>query len=315
MKYTIKEGVPALIEFETELTKEKFIEWYLGNQSLIEKQIHSNGALLFRNTGVNEMEDFNYVVDNVTQNLKNYIDGFSPRTKLSSKVYTSTEYDSDYYITMHNELSYSSNWPDKLFFYCLIEPKIGGETPIADCRKVLDKMRPELVELFKEKGVRYIRNIHSGQGSGPSWQETFETENQEDVEHFCRNNDIEFEWRSNGMLRLIQNRPATISHPITQEEVWFNQVDQFHPSHLPEEIVEMLMLINNNEVFDLPMYGCFGDGTPINLSMIQEIRNAADSQRVINKWKKGDFLLVDNILMSHGRMPYEGDRKILVAME
>jgi alpha-ketoglutarate-dependent taurine dioxygenase len=32
------------------------------------------------------------------------------------------------------------------------------------------------------------------------------------------------------------------------------------------------------------------------------------------RWERGDVLLLDNYLVAHGRNPYEGPRKILVAM-
>ena len=176
-------------------------------------------------------------------------------------------------------------------------------------------MRPELLQRFRQKGVRYIRNVHSGDGAGPSWQQTFETENKEEVENFCRANDIGFSWRNDGMLQLVQNRPAVITHPVTGEEVWFNQVDQFHPCHLPADIYETLMMLYDNDPERLPMYGCYGDGSAIDEADIQEVRALVDSKRIFNTWQKGDLLLADNILVAHGRMPYTGSRKILVAME
>ncbi len=313
--FTETPGTPYQYVFDPAVSVESFTAWYQANTVMIDERLRVHGAVLFRHTGIRDIDQFNYVLDGVTHKLKSYTDGFSPRSKLQSNIYTSTEYDADYYITLHNELSYSANWPDKLFFCCIIPPGGGGETPIADCRNILRAMRPDLLDTFRKKGVRYIRNVHGGQGAGPSWQETYETDSREVVETFCRNNNIRFAWKEDDMLQLIQDRPATIKHPVTGEEVWFNQVDQFHPSHLPEDIYDMLMMMHNNDVNSLPMYGCFGDGSPIDENDIREIRALADSKRVLTPWQQSDLLLVDNILVSHGRMPYTGERKILVAME
>ncbi|MBL7726222.1 MAG: TauD/TfdA family dioxygenase [Dinghuibacter sp.] len=308
-------GTPYKVEWPAGTPINTFTEWYVQHEATIQEKLHIHGALLFRNTGINDINDFNGLLKQITRSLKTYTDGFSPRTKLQSNIYTSTEYDADYYITLHNELSYSANWPGKLFFCCIIPSETGGETPIADCRAILKAMRPELLQRFRQKGVRYIRNVHSGDGAGPSWQQTFETENKEEVENFCRANDIGFSWRNDGMLQLVQNRPAVITHPVTGEEVWFNQVDQFHPCHLPADIYETLMMLYDNDPERLPMYGCYGDGSAIDEADIQEVRALVDSKRIFNTWQKGDLLLADNILVAHGRMPYTGNRKILVAME
>ncbi|MEM9685286.1 MAG: TauD/TfdA family dioxygenase [Bacteroidota bacterium] len=313
MNWTTQEGTPFIITFTTTPSPAAFVSWYMQEKSTIEETLKTTGAVLFRNCNITHIDHFNTILEGITGELKSYTDGFSPRTKLKSNIYTSTEYDEDHYITLHNELSYSSNWPDKILFCCIIPPETGGETPIADGREILKSMRPDLLETFKEKGVRYIRNIHGGQGAGPSWQQTFETEDKAAVEHFCRNNDIIYQW-NNGMLRLIQNRPATINHPLTGEEVWFNQVDQFHPCHLPQEIYETLMMMYD-DVESLPMYGCYGDGTPIPEAHIREVRSLVDQKRILTPWQQGDLLLVDNILVCHGRMPYKGKRQILVAME
>ncbi|MFD2586094.1 TauD/TfdA family dioxygenase [Croceitalea marina] len=315
MKWDNQKGLPYTIQCQFMANDKGFGAWYLDNQAMIEEKLKLNGAVLFKQCGISTINDFNQVLDLVTKNLKPYIDGFSPRSKLQSNIYTSTEYDKSQYITLHNELSYSSNWPNKLFFCCIVPSATGGETAISDCREVLHSIPESIVAEFREKGVRYIRNIHSGKGGGPSWQETFETHDKKEVEAFCDANDIEYEWRDSEMLRLTQNRSSIIKHPVTKEEVWFNQVDQFHPSHLPNEIYETLMMLNKNVPEDLPMYGCFGDGSEIPQEYLTEIRNIADSKRVTNKWDTGDILMVDNILTSHGRMPYTGERQILVAME
>lgn len=56
----------------------------------------------------------------------------TPRTKLGGKIYTATEYPADQFIPLHNENAYAETWTQKIMFFCVIQEKTGGETPIAD---------------------------------------------------------------------------------------------------------------------------------------------------------------------------------------
>ena len=313
----ITTGIPTIYEIKSSKISnlEGFIKYYNMNRKSINETLISEGAILFRNCYIDSVESFNLVLDEIANDLKNYAGGNTPRTKIKSKIYTSTEYDKNETISQHNEMSYSSKYPSKIYFCCLIPAASGGETPIVDCRDILRSIDHEIIQMFKEKGVRYIRNLHSGQGMGKSWQETFETESKEEVEKICLMDKSEFEWKPNGKLRITQNRPAIIEHPITKEEIWFNQIDLFHPTNLSKEIYEALLMYCNDDPFDLPIFGCFGDGTIISDDIMNEIRSLINNKRIKFKWQKGDLLMLDNILISHGRMPFEGDRRIVVAME
>jgi alpha-ketoglutarate-dependent taurine dioxygenase len=58
----------------------------------------------------------------------------------------------------------------------------------------------------------------------------------------------------------------------------------------------------------------FGDGHRIEETMLYEIRQAFDEEAVVFSWQKGDLLVLDNMLVAHGRRPYTGSRRILLAM-
>lgn len=291
-----------------------FISWFNDNKESFERTLLATGAVLFRGVDIDSDVTFSRIMEGISKKSMDYVDGNSPRTKLSSRVYTSTEYDKDQRIILHNELSYTSRWPSKLFFCCITPAKEGGETPLADGRNILRSMPRSIVRNLEEKGLRYIRNIHNGSGfSGKSWQETFESDNPEIVETYCCNNDTEFEWKSDGTLRLVQRRKGIITHPTTGEKVWFNQADQFHPLQMGEEIYETLLMLYSN-VEDLPTYVTYGDGDSLDDDTIRTIRENVDREAVMFPWEKGDLLMIDNVLVMHGRMPYKGDRKILVSM-
>jgi hypothetical protein len=185
---------------------------------------------------------------------------------------------------------------------------------VADCRQVLASLPDDLVAEFQAKGIRYIRNLHDGCGFGPSWQEAFETESKTFLEQYCTRNGIQYYWQPDGSVRLTQTRPAVRPHPVTGERLWFNQVDQFYPSVYGKEIFEALMLMYDNDLEALPMHATFGDGTPIGAASINQILQTLEEAEVRTPWEKGNLLIVDNMLALHGRMPFTGDRKVLVSM-
>jgi len=47
---------------------------------------------------------------------------------------------------------------------------------------------------------------------------------------------------------------------------------------------------------------------------LDEIRHLYERQRIVFSWQKNDVLLLDNMLVAHGRASYCGPRKIMVGM-
>lgn len=308
--------LPFVIENDSgrPATVDDLLQWYHAHQPYLAEKLCKHGALLWRGFGINTSSLLERVVRAMTGDLMDYVDGNSPRTKVQAGVYTSTEYPPEYFISLHNELSYSEKWPRWQFFCCAIAPQQGGETPLADSRTLLQKLSAATVQTFQQKQVKYIRNLHGGRGMGPSWQKTFETDDPATVNAYCAARHMTHEWLPNGGLRLSQVRPATLIHPATGEEVWFNQADQFHPSTHPKAIYDSLLKLYQGKAENLPQNATFGDGTPIAVAMLDEIRTVTREQMVLLPWQEGDLVQVDNMLVSHGRMPFQGPRKILVAM-
>jgi alpha-ketoglutarate-dependent taurine dioxygenase len=107
-------------------------------------------------------------------------------------------------------------------------------------------------------------------------------------------------------------RPAITQHPTTGEKVWFNHVAFWHVSSLPAEVREALLSVFSED--ELPYNTYYGDGSPIEDSIVQEIREAYAEETIAFPWQKGDLLMLDNMLVAHGRNPFSGERKVIVAM-
>jgi len=211
---------------------------------------------------------------------------------------------------MHNELSYALRWPRKLWFFCERAAEAGGETPIVDVRKVFQRLSPAVRERFIEKGWMLARNF--GDGLGLQWQDSFNTTNRAEVEEYCRRACISFEWRDRDHLRTSQVRQAVIRHPETKELSWFNHIAFYHISSLDRELRETLL--SQFTESELPFNTYYGDGSPIEDAVVEEIRRAYACETFEFPWQEGDVLLLDNMLVGHGRKPFQGTRKILVAM-
>jgi len=304
--------LPFVIELE-DLRPDEFIDYYSAHKFNIEAKLFKNGTVKFKGVQIDSLETFQHIVDSISSKFLNYIDGNSPRTKLTGNVYTSTEYDKTQRITMHNELSYSAKWPNKLFFSCLQPADTGGETLLADSREILAKMDKDIVAEIETRGITYIRNLHGGKGVGPSWQDTFEATTKEEVEAYCNSYGIAYEWGPQNSLRLIQNSKGIIKHRFTGEKLWFNQIDQFHPCHLGEEMYETMQIMYDSPE-NFPMYVRFGDGKEISEFIVHEILKTIEQVTVAPLWQKNELLIVDNELVTHGRNSYTGNRKVLVAM-
>ena len=123
-------------------------------------------------------------------------------------VYTSTDYPPDQTIFFHSELAYSKSWPMNLFFFCQRPADEGGETPIADTRRILRRIDPEIRQRFRTRKVRYVRNY--GEGLGLDWRTVFATDDRAEVEAFCARADIELTRTGRFYFRIHSERPFEI---------------------------------------------------------------------------------------------------------
>ena len=80
------------------------------------------------------------------------------------------------------------------------------------------------------------------------------------VEEFLGDSGADWEWRPDGSLQVTQLRPAITTHPVTGDEVWFNQADQWHPASLGDETAKALASIMPAD--ELPQSVSFADGHP-----------------------------------------------------
>lgn len=282
--------------------------WAQANQAQIMQWLEVHGGIVFRGFNLPTPVEFERFCEGIYPELFGQY-GDLPKKEVGEKIYQSTPYPNDQMIMFHNESSHQHKWPRRQWFYCEIAAESGGCTPIVDCRALYQKLPEAVRQKLQEKQLKYVRNFS---GLDVSWQHFFKTEDRAQVEAICREGNIEFEWYGEDTLRISQVCPAVISHPVTGEMSFFNQIQLHHYSFLEKDVREHFLSVAGEE--GLPRNVYYGDGEPLEQSTVDLISELYEANAVRFDWRHGDVVMLDNMLAAHARDPFEGTRKMAVAM-
>jgi alpha-ketoglutarate-dependent taurine dioxygenase len=285
------------------------VSWLRQHRSVLNDDLRRSGAVLLK--GFELKGKFSDVISEFSTAPLEYVYRSTPRVQVEPGIYTATEYPAGLNIPMHNENSYQREWPLHLLFFCETPATGGGgNTPLASSSNVTRRIRADIRDRFRAKKLMYIRNYQHD--IDLPWQTVFQTESKAQVERYCRDHDISFAWYPGDKLRTEQICDAFAYHPLTNEELWFNQAHLFHPSGLDARTRELMLCMFDED--DFPRTVKYGDRTAIEEKDLEDIREAYRNEMVAFEWCAGDLLILDNMLVAHGRSAFKGKRRILVAM-
>jgi alpha-ketoglutarate-dependent taurine dioxygenase len=317
----------------------RLADWLRERATWVQERLARHGALLLRGFEVPGPREFERVARAVDGDLKREYLGTSPRDALTEYVFSASELPDYYPIPQHCEMSFLPTPPRRVFFCCLREPAPGsGETPLADFRKVWRDLDPGLRERFEERGLRIVRNYSGPEGGGrfdlwklKRWDEMFGTTDRAAVEARCEELGFELTWTGRGGLRLVSTQPVSRVHPVTGERVWHNHLTTFHLSAAPGEYARIqrlrptlrhlfywqlsrcLVAWKRRTPADQQALHCtFRDGSEIPDADVEQVREVIWRYLVIEPWRRGDVLVIDNASVAHGRLPYRGPRQVAV---
>ena len=286
------------------------LSWVAEHRDALRAAVTTYGSMLVRGLGLRDRAEVGGVFAQLAHDLMAEKEAFAPRVAYADGVYSPTKWPSNQQMCMHHELSYTLQFPGVMMFACLTAPTEGGATAVADSPSVLDALPADLVARFEREGWLLTRNYNDEIGA--SYAEAFGTDDHGEVETYCRDNAIEFEWQPDGGLRTRQRRYAVLHHPVTGQRCWFNQVAFLNEWTLDPEVREFLVDMYGADA--LPFNTRFGHGDPIGEDVVALLNEVYTANTMREPWQAGDLLLVDNIRSAHSREPFSGPREVLVGM-
>jgi alpha-ketoglutarate-dependent taurine dioxygenase len=325
------ECLPQVVEADGARSLVELCAFVTAERNRLRDEMLKRGGILLRGFEVNEPAGFAEIIGALgyRPEEENPFDT-SPRSKVAENVYTSTDTPDAYPILAHNENSFLNERPRMISFFCLVEPRRYGETPLFDSRAAAIALDPGVRAKLEEKKVCYRRRLPKKRpGWAPvmnrDWEEAFGTRDRDEIEAMVTAQGMTCHWHPNGRVLHTENVVNPLPrHPDTGDQCL--NLQAFHRTSILQDLDEVrsrqsrlhnaLLKMGLRILYALdvmPVQILYGDGTPIPADEMAEIRRATWDHSVLFRWKKGDVLVLDNILTGHGRMNVEGPRKILAS--
>jgi len=290
-------------------------------KSIIDANLHQTGCILFRGLQLNNEFTFSDFLHKTGYELTAYIGGVAIRPEKEPMVYSASDENSAVCMDLHQDNIYWPKPPTKLLFHYEKVATKGGLNPILNMRDyvdacMLDTEASDILNKFDELGVRYeifypCQTSPAGKNF-TSWQKTFQTSEPSTVENHLVRDGFDYEWDGTNLRKWKVLSPYKF-HPRTGERLWVNMITANHASrfHAHPNFPELQSVVYmEQENYKYPFHIKFGDGSSVPYASIQKLRKIAWENARAFEAQNGDVLVIDNFLVQHGRIGYQGTRKL-----
>ncbi|PRQ48896.1 putative TauD/TfdA-like domain-containing protein [Rosa chinensis] len=273
----------------------------------LHKTLEAHSAILFKGFGLKSGDEFGRVVEAFGWENMTY-SAPAPRPILrhlvGGRVYTSNATPVTQLITFHHEMAWVKEVPSKIFLYCLQPSPEGGETSILPSQVVVDQMEERVPEFVsKISTIGFVHRVslateydsEDADGINEPWKWILDTRDLAEAEKRAKEKFLcrEVKFREEGLLELLFG-PVCPIRSYGGKRVWFNTILCYAPK-------------DSDSI-------SFTDGTKLPESAVETYKKILEENCVNIKWEKGDFLLLDNLLAQHARLPGKPPRQILVSI-
>ena len=340
------QGLPEVLCPVVRLSIPELVSELSNNQEMLRQRLAHHGALLFRNCGIETVEEFLQVLKSldIRPCEPGIYYGEVARPATGAHTMVATQVPPNFVIGPHNEGDYWYQQPEYLSFFCEATHCLYGQTPIVNGAKIASDLPEELIAKLENRAIltEYVFDSAAankslvGEQKRNSWQRMFQTHEKEAVQGILEaRDDVDFSWRDNDSLHIQVTTATFALHPVTGERCFramrycdFNNV-KFMMRELAKNQMPTMRYLSTTIMMHLGLWlasrkwverekyswkTSFKEGPPLSPQEEKLLTIALFNNSTIFRWHPGDVLLVDNIKVAHGRLNVDSARTIHVFM-
>lgn len=292
-----------------------------GKSQLLDKKkindlLEEHGFVWIKNSGIRSAEEFHFHQNDIIDIPMDYLSGGAIRKKVIGHTLTPNVFPENLKIELHQELAYAKTYPRRIAFFCQSPAKTGGESILADIKKVEESLPEDLrnkIFTLKSCVTRFyfdeeIVATDPMLKSLPRWQNAFLSKDKAKIERIVKEQGYEYSWFP---PNILQTKSCFDNYVYIKKIKYFFsslvEISRATEVSTSEEILKKFKFLEKCGYF-------WQDGTPVSNFEIREITQAYLDNEKSFPLKSSDIIVVDNIKFSHGRLPYTGDRKFFVLL-
>ncbi|HEX2252554.1 MAG TPA: TauD/TfdA family dioxygenase [Thermoanaerobaculia bacterium] len=274
--------------------------------------LREHGAVLFRGFAGGR-DGFLAVSEALSRDFSTYRGGFFHDRKPvdgNATLLTVTGAEEGYAVPLHGEMYYNDRRPGLLWFHCERPAAEGGETTLADGEEVWRRLGEESRRLFTGRRVTYRRRLADG-----AWQEHFQTADPAAAAALCAEGPTRFRHDpATGEVTTELTDWAVHPGRSGERDTFINNVVALYLGELSSQRGTLPPSVRHLGAGRFPMVVRMEDGAPVPGRAIKELLEIHRRHAVAVRWQAGDFLVVDNTRVLHGRLAHSGGRQVTVRL-
>jgi alpha-ketoglutarate-dependent taurine dioxygenase len=267
-------------------------------------ELKANGAVYFKGFNADE-EAFESFTDKFSNDYMDNTGSGSYRDKASSKTDNTIQNVAYVYgvnrqrtfgLPLHADRSYIKSQPELIWFMCKQPSETGGQTILCDGVKVYQALSNASRELLSNKKLKYIRYY-----TADEWPVLFKTESKEDIEEYCKENDMSCHFDADDSLTTEFVKSAFVTTRFGEGPAFVTSI--------------LIQLWQEDELGRKTSLSRLEDGSKIPAEVLDDIKKVCDDYTIEIPMQAQDFVMVDNTRLMHGRRKFTGEnRAVFVRM-